>query len=127
VGVFLLGGLANTAGKLSAALCLAATAPVWMLWGWAAALGLWLGWLAAAAPMIWHARLLPKWIRSDEPGPNLKLRLLVISFLKYPLYVIVIFFTTKLGLAAAASFVGGATSVYLALAAGAVRSLRSGD
>jgi hypothetical protein len=98
---------------------------VLLLLGWREALGLSLGWGVAAGSLLLSASLLPRWIRTDSRLVDGHARLLGLGAVKFPVFGLAAFGAASLGLVPAACFVLGAVSVYLAMAAGALRSLRS--
>lgn len=101
--------------------CLAALA----LLGWREAVGLTLGWTVAAGSLLLSALVLPRWIRADSRLVDGHARLLALGAVKFPLFGLAAFGAASLGLVPAGCFVVGAVSVYFAMAAGALRSLRS--
>jgi hypothetical protein len=116
---------AGFACRASAVVACAGAVVCWAVWGWSAAAGLGMGWLAAAGPLLLNARFLPPAATADSSDLRLKARIYGLALVKLPFLVVLVILTAKLGIAAAGCFVGGACSVYLALTAGAARSLRS--
>lgn len=96
-------------------------------WSWQAAFGVAVGWLAAAGPMWLNERFVPGILSPDAPKKVVQIKLLAYALLKWPILALVIFFTVRLGFSASLGCAVGLVSVYLALAAGAFRSLRSRD
>ena len=93
--------------------------------GWREALALTLGWAVAGGSLLLSDRLLRRWVGADSRVVDGQARLLALSGVKFPLFGLAAFGAASLGLVPAGCFVFGAVSVYLAMAAGALRSLRS--